>query len=119
MKFIKYVPHASKQLHKPTISKSDTDDKVGLGQTTSSHIDQTKDEGSQGESAQAKRCRIGKFAALDLSVQTRLELSSKSRKTLLATACVDMSERTITEARGSFCGVMLFVRHLTTCAHSI
>ena len=109
----KNIPHASQQLHQASISKGQTDHEVGSAQPPCSHVDQTQDEGSQGESAQAQGRRVGNIAVLDLLVETRLELTSEGRQALFATGGVDMSERTVAEASGGFGGLVFVVGHST------
>lgn len=45
-----------------------------------------------------------------------MELSSKGRQTLFTTARVDMGERTVAEASGSFGGLVFLVGHLSVDA---
>lgn len=112
----KNIPHASKQLHQSSVSKSNTDDEIRSSQTPGTHVDQAQDEGGQGESGEAQGRRIGESAILDLLVETRLELTTEGRQALFATGSVDMSKRPIAEASGSFGGLMLLVGHLAVDA---
>ena len=105
------VPHASKQLHQAPISKGKTDDYIGSTQPPRPHVDQAQDEGGQGESGEAQRRRVGDATVLDLLVETGLELSSKGGQALFSTGRVDMCERAVAEASGSFGGLMFLVRH--------
>ena len=112
----KNIPHASKQLHQASVSKSNTDDEIGGSQAPGTHIDQAQDKGSQGESGEAQGRRVGDSAVLDLLVETRLELTTEGRQALFAIGSVDMSERPIAESSGSFGSLMLFVGHLAVDA---
>lgn len=109
---MKNIPHASKQLHQASVSKGKTDNQIGSAQPPGPHVNQAQDEGGQGESGQAQGRRVGETTVLDLLVETRLELSSKGRQALFATGGVDMSERTVAEASGSFGGLVFIVGHL-------
>lgn len=109
---MKDIPHAGQQLHQAPVSKGKTDDQIGSTQAPGPHVDQAQDEGGQGEGAQAEGRGIGDTAVLDLPVETRLELSSEGGQALFATGSVDMSERTVAEASGSFGGLMFLVGHL-------
>lgn len=104
------IPHASKQLNKTTITKSETNDDIRRSDVTSTHVDTSKHKGSQGESAQTKGRGITKLAVGHGPVQTRLEFTTKGRKTSLVG--VDLSKRTVSKARSSASDLMLLVRHL-------
>lgn len=103
-------------MHQASVSKSDPDHEIGSTQPPGAHIDQAQDEGGQGESGQAQGGRVGDTTVLDLLVETRLELSSEGRQALFAAGSVDMSERTVAEASGSFGGLMFIVGHFTVHA---
>lgn len=107
------IPHACKQLYQASVSKCKTNHYVGRTQTSRTHVDQAQDERGQGESAQAQRRRVGETTVFDLLVKARLELSSKGRQALFATARVDVGKRTVAEASGSFGGLMFLVGHLS------
>ncbi len=106
------IPHAREQLHQASVSKRNTDDQIGSTQPPCSHVDQAQDEGGQGESRQAQGRRVGDTTVLDLLVETGLKFSSEGRQTLFAIGSIDMSERTVAEASGSFGGLMFLVGHL-------
>lgn len=108
---IKDVPHSSEQLDQASIAKGKADYQTRRTQSPRAHVDQAQDEGGQGESAQAQGRRVGDTTVLDLLVETGLELSSEGRQALFATGGVDMSERTIAEASGSFGGLVFLVGH--------
>lgn len=94
------LPHAGKQLNKTTIAESETNDHVGLGNVSSSHVDGAQDKGGEGESGQTKRGRIGKPARFDGFVETWLELSSEGRQTSLSR--IDLGQGAVSEASSSF-----------------
>lgn len=99
-------------MHQASISKGNTDDEIGGSQPSCAHVDQAQDEGGQGESAEAQGRGIGDATVLDLLVETRLELTAEGRQALFTTAGVDMSERAVAEASGSFGGLMFLVGHV-------
>lgn len=103
-------------MHQASVSKSNTDDEIRGSQSPGTHVDQAQDEGGQGESGEAQGRRVGDSAILDLLVETRLELTAEGRQALFAIGGVDMSERPIAEASGSFGGLMLLVGHLAVDA---
>ena len=74
-----YVPHASQQLNKTTVSERDGNDDVRGSDTSSAHVDQTEHEGGEGESAETQRCRIGEFPLGNRLVSTGLEFTTESR----------------------------------------
>lgn len=104
------VPHARKQLHQPSVPKSQSHHNVRHRNTARPHINQPKHESRQSETAQAQWRRIGDLAVLDLLVGTGLELTTEGGQTVVLG--VDMGERTISEASGSSGGLVLFVSHL-------
>lgn len=108
----KNIPHASKQLHQASVCKGYTNHNVRGSQPPGAHVDQAQDEGGQGESAEAQGGGIGDSTVLYLLVETRLELTAESRQALFAVGGVDMSERPVAEASGSFGGLMFLVGHL-------
>ena len=107
------IPHAGQQLHQTAISKCNAHDKIRRCQTSRAHIDQAQHECGQGESGQTERSGIGETPVLDLLIETRLKLSSKSGETLSTTGGGDMGERTVTEASGGFGSLMFFMRHFS------
>lgn len=110
------IPHAGKQLHQTSVSKGKTDHQIGSTEPSCPHVDQTQDEGGQGEGAQTQGCRVGDTTVLDLLVETGLKLSSESGQALFAIGSVDMSERTVAKASGSFGGLLFLVGHLAVHA---
>ena len=107
-----HVPHASKQLHQSTVAKGDTHNQVWRAQAACTHVDQTEDEGSEGESAEAEGSRIGDTTILDLLVETRLEFTTEGRQTIAIAGGGLVSEWAIAEAGGGFGSLMLFMGHL-------
>ena len=107
-----YSPHAGEQLHQASIAECNAHDEIRRSQTAGAHVDQTKHKGRQGESAQSKGRRVGKFSVRDLSVETRLEFSSEGRKPFIASTRVDVSQGPIAEAGGSFGSLMFFGAYL-------
>ena len=103
-------------MHQASVSKSNTDDEIGGSQPSGTHIDQAQDEGGQGESGEAQRRRVGDSTVLDLLVETRLEFTAEGRQALFAIGAVDVSERPVAEASGSFGGLMFLVGHLAVDA---
>ena len=75
-----YVPHAGEELNKTTIGESNTDDNVGDVQVTGVKVDAREDEGSEGESAETQRSRVGELAFLDWAVETGLEFTTEGRQ---------------------------------------
>ena len=110
------VPHSREQLHQASVAKGKADYQTGRSQTPCSHVDQAQDKGCQGEGAQAQGRWVGNTAILDLLVGTRLELSSEGRQARFTTGGVDMSERTVAEASGSFGGLVFVMGHFTVHA---
>lgn len=110
------VPHSSEQLYQASVAKGQADYQTGRTQTPCSHVDQAQDEGCQGEGAQAQGRWVGDTTVLDLLVETGLEFSSEGRQALFTTGRVDMSERTVAEASGSFGGLVFLVGHFTVHA---
>ena len=111
-KRIGYVPHASKQLHQPTIPEREAHNQGRRAQTPRAHVDQAQHEGRQREGAQSKRGGVGDLAVLDLPVGTRLELTTEGGETLAAAGGVDVGERTVAEAGGGCGGLVLLVGHV-------
>lgn len=72
-----YSPHASQELYNTSITKSQGDDNIGSGDTTSLEVDGGEDKGGQGESTEAERGWVGKLAVLNGAIQTRLEFTTK------------------------------------------
>ena len=102
-----------------SVSERDTHHEVGRTQPSRAHVDQTQHKSRQGKRGQTERRRIGDVSALDLLVETRLELSSKGRQTLSVAAGVDVSQRAIAEAGGSFGCLVLLRAHLAIYASAI
>lgn len=73
-----YIPHASKKLYKTSVAKGQGKNKVVLLQPSCSQVDQTEDEGGQGEGGETQWSGIGEFSVLDSLVKTRLEFTTKS-----------------------------------------
>jgi hypothetical protein len=73
-----YIPHASKQLHETTISKSGTDDDVWVAETQSAKIDQAEQKRGKSETTETERSGIGELAALNGLIETGLEFTTKS-----------------------------------------
>ena len=111
---IKHSPHASQQLDQSTVSKSNAHHEIRRTEISRTHVDQTQDESGQRKSAQAQGRRVGNLAVLDLSVGTRLEFSSKGRKTFITAGSIDMSQRPVAKPRCGFCGVMLLGGHVAS-----
>ena len=109
---IGYLPHASEQLNKPTISESKTDDDVGCSDSSSADIDERQHKGRQGESAQSQRSRVGELPLCYRSIGTRLEFTSKGRETRLGR--VDVGKRSVPKAGSSFGSFMLLMGHLAS-----
>jgi hypothetical protein len=105
-----YIPHAGEQLDKTTVAERQGDDYVGRRDIPCAHVDKTQDESSEGESAQAEGGGIGELAALDRLVQTGLELTTEGGQGGLCG--VDVGERSVSEAGGSACDLVLFSGHL-------
>lgn len=78
-----YSPHAGQELHETAIAKGHRDSNIGNADTTGLEVDSGQDKGSQSESAQSKRGRVGEPAVLDGLVQTRLEFTTESWQTSL------------------------------------
>ena len=93
-----YLPHASQQLHQPTIPECNANHNIRHSDIRSSHIDQAQHKGGESKSAESQRRRVGEFTIGDLLVGTGLELTTKSRKTVLGG--VDMSQRAVAETSG-------------------
>ncbi len=110
------VPHASKQLHQPSIAKGESDHQTRRSQASRPHVDQAQHKGRQSESAQTEWCRVGYVTVLDLLVETRLELSSEGGQTVAAAAGVDVGEGPVAEAGGGPGGLVLLVGHLASHA---
>lgn len=66
-----HFPHAGQQLDKPAVTESKRNDHVGLLDPASVRVDGGEDEGGQGEGAEAKRSRVGKFPVLIRLPQAR------------------------------------------------
>ena len=109
------VPHARKQLNQTSIPKRQPDDDIRLRQSPCPNIDKTEHERRQRKSAQAQRRRVRKLSLRNALICTRLELSSKGGETSRL-AGVDVRERSVAKARGSFGCFVLFVRHLAVCS---
>lgn len=75
-----YIPHSGEQLHKPTIAKSERNDKVWRRDAPRLEVDQGQHKGGQGESAQAQRRRVGELAVLHALPETGLELTTERRE---------------------------------------
>lgn len=105
------LPHASKQLHQPTIPKGDPHNQIGFRNPARTHVDQAQHKGRQCEGAQAQGSRVGKFTVFDAFVQPRLELAAKGRETAIV---ADVGERAVAEARSGDGGLVLLVSHLAT-----
>lgn len=71
------IPHASKQLNKATIAKSERNDNVGSLDASSVHVDTRQDERGQGESRETQRSRVGELAVLVGPPSTGLEGTTK------------------------------------------
>lgn len=71
------VPHASKQLDKATIAKSEGNDNIGSLDASGMHVDTGQDEGGQGESRETQRRRVGELAVLVGPPRTGLEGTAK------------------------------------------
>lgn len=108
------VPHAGEELHQTPIAESQSNNNVRHRDTPCPHIDESKNERRQGETAETQGCRIGNLPVLDLLVGTRLELTTEGGQTILHGG--DMSEGTVSEASGGFGGFMLILGHLTVHA---
>ena len=106
------LPHARKQLHQSAITERETHDQVWRRQVASAHIDQAEYEGCQRESREPQRSWVGKLAVLDWLVETRLELTTESWKTLSVAVGIGVGKRSVAKASGGFGGLMLLVRHV-------
>ena len=88
-----YVPHAGKELDKTTIGESSTNNDTWRSDTTSAQVDERKNKGSKGESAQTERSWVGKLAVGDGLVGTWLKFTTKGWQTNGAIAVgVDVSQ---------------------------
>ena len=108
---LEYVPHACEELHQTTVPKGERHHEIRLRNAAGPHVDQTQDEGGQGERAQSQRSGVGELAALDGLVGTRLELTTKGRQEARFGG-VDLSERAIPEASGFLRGLVLLGGHV-------
>jgi hypothetical protein len=73
----KYIPHASKQLNKTTVSESHRNDDIGFLDTPYTDVNERQDESRQGESAQSKGSGVGELALCSWFVKTRLKLTTE------------------------------------------
>ena len=109
---LKDIPHACKQLHQASVSECKANHYIGRTQAPCPHIDQPQNERCQGKSAQSQGRRVGDATVLDLFVQTWLEFTAKGRQALVAIGSIDMSQRTVAEASGSFGCLVFLVGHV-------
>lgn len=72
-----YVPHARKELDETTITESNCNDNVWLGNTSGLKIDEGEDEGGQRKSGETKRSWVGELALGSWLVKTWLELTTE------------------------------------------
>lgn len=72
------IPHASKQLHQTTITKSERDNNIRLLQPSHTDIDQRQHESRKSERAETEGSRVGEFATSGRLIQTRLEFTTES-----------------------------------------
>ena len=107
-----YLPHASEQLNKPTVSESKTDDDIRGRDSSSADIDEREHKCRQGESAQSQRSRVGELPLCHWSIRTRLEFTSKGRETRLGRA--NVGKRSVPEAGSGFGSFMLLLGHLAS-----
>lgn len=59
-----HLPHTSQKLDETTVTKSERKRDVGGGDAAGVHVDGGEDKGSEGESAETQRSRIGELAVL-------------------------------------------------------
>lgn len=71
------VPHAGKELDETTITESDCNDNVWLGDTSGLEVDEREDEGCQRESGETERSWVGELALGGWLVKTWLELTTE------------------------------------------
>lgn len=71
------IPHASEQLDKATIAKSEGNDNIGSLDASGVHVDTGQDEGGQGEGRETQRRRVGELAVLVGPPRTGLEGTAK------------------------------------------
>lgn len=103
-----YIPHASQQLDKTTVTESQSDDNVGRSDISRTHVNCAQHKSGEGESGQAQRSRVTELAALDGLVQTGLELTTERTELGLSG---DVSEGSITET-GSGASDLVLVSEL-------
>lgn len=106
----RYVPHAGEQLAETAIGESRGNDDAGGSNTSRLQVDERKDEGRESESAQAERRRVGELALRDRSEGTGLELTTEG--SVITLSGVDTGKRTVAEASGGLCCVVLLLCHL-------
>lgn len=76
-----HLPHAGEQLDETAVGKGRADDDVGGGGAACAQVDESQQEGGQGESAEAQRGRVGDAAVLELLEQTGLQFTAKGGQT--------------------------------------
>lgn len=72
-----HLPHSGEQLDESSVGVGKSDNDGGDGNIMSLSVDQGKNEGGEGESAETERSRVGEFAEA-LLVGSGLESSSES-----------------------------------------
>lgn len=71
------LPHAGKQLDKAAVAESERNGDVGCRNISCVHVYTRQDKGSQGESTETQRCRVGKLAVLIRLPGTGLESTTE------------------------------------------
>lgn len=92
------IPHASKQLDKTTIAQGKGDDDVGSRDATGVHVDTGQDKGSQGESRETQRRRVGELAVLVGPPRTGLEGTTKGLGVLADGHLAEVAMLVVSEA---------------------
>ncbi|KAG5296418.1 hypothetical protein I7I50_09543 [Histoplasma capsulatum G186AR] len=106
---LSHSPHAREQLHEAAIPVRRRNHQIGRGYPARLHVDQTEDEGGEGESRQTQRRRVGELALLDGAVQTGLELTPEGGEALAGRG--DLGEGAVPEAGSGLGDLALLVGH--------